>query len=222
LCQLGLMLYVKILSIRDNAEWKNENFFDGVCQWIDVENYVKDANLTPDELKNKRNQLLTRTDASGKVVKTKNDYCFILPAVCLREFTQRNPTPQILRDFCRKFGYQLSGVKLTEEQKKNKKTFNRACQQFTLRMNVAFQELVKTYERHIVNWEKPDERLPGEINGDPLWRMKPNKDELADEFIRREYMKKFGITEQKDWLGHTHTVTVQASTFATPYLVCLE
>lgn len=208
------------LVIRDNAEWKNKNFFDGVFQWRDVENYVEDANLTPDQLKIKRNRW---KNESGKVVKTKNDYCFILPAECLREFTQQKPTPEIIDDFCREFGYQrYEHQELTEEQKENKKTFNRACQQFTLRMNVAFQELVKTYERHMVNWANPDKRLPGEINGDPLWRMRPNKDDLADEFIRREYMKKFGITEQKDRLGHTETVTVQASTFATPYLVCLE
>lgn len=207
------------LVIRENADWKNRNFFDGVFQWRDVENYVKDANLTPEQLKIKRNRW---KNESGQVVKTKNDYCFILPAECLREFTQKKPTPEILDDFCQKFGYQRDGVELTEEQKEDKKTFNRACQQFTLRMNVAFQELVKTYERHVVNWANPDNRLPAEIEGDPLWRMRPNKDDLADEFIRREYMKKFGVTEQKDSQGNTRTVTVQASTFATPYLVCLE
>jgi hypothetical protein len=89
-------------------------------------------------------------------------------------------------------------------------------------MNVAFQELVKTYQHHRVDWDRPDMRLPGEINGDPLWRTRPGKDDLADEFIRREYMKKFGITEQKDSVGHTRTVTVQASTFATPYLVRVD
>jgi hypothetical protein len=204
------------LVIRDNTDWTNRNFFDGVFQWRDVENYVKDANLTPEQLKIKRNRW---KNESGKVVKTKNDYCFILPAECLREFTQKKPTPEIINDFCREFGYQLDGVELTEEQKENKKTFNRACQQFTLRMNVAFQELVKTYERHVVNWANPDKRL---LNVDPLLRMRRNKDDLADTIIRGEYMKKFGVTEQKDSQGNTRTVTVQASTFATPYLVCLE
>jgi hypothetical protein len=204
------------LVIRDNTDWTNRNFFDGVFQWRDVENYVKDANLTPEQLKIKRNRW---KNESGQVVKTKNDYCFILPAECLREFTQKKPTPEIIDDFCQKFGYQRDGVEPTEEQKENKKTFNRACQQFTLRMNVAFQELVKTYERHVVNWANPDKRL---LNFDPLLRMRRNKDDLADTFIRGEYMKKFGITEQKDRLGNTNTVTVQASTFATPYLVCLE
>jgi hypothetical protein len=73
-----------------------------------------------------------------------------------------------------------------------------------------------------VNWNYPDRRLPDKIGGDSLWRMKRERDDLADEFIRGEYMKKFGITEQKDRLGHTETVTVQASTISTPYLVCLE
>jgi hypothetical protein len=214
--------------IRDDAGWKNKNFFDGVFQWTDVENYVKATNLTPDELKNKRDgQLLTRTDASGKVVKTKNDYCFILPEVCLREFTQINPYSRILSDFCLKFGYPIFGASLTKDQqeqiKRNGKTFNRACQQFTLRMNVAFQELVKTYQHHRVDWDHPDMRLPGVMNGDPEWKSNPDtRDALADEFIRREYMKKFGITEQKDSVGHTRTVTVQASTFATPYLVRVD
>jgi hypothetical protein len=138
--------------------------------------------------------------------------CFVLPSECLRI---KEPTDG-LNTFCETFGYQtyqeFKEKKLTDVQKERFLSYHNACKQYTLRMNVAFFALVRTYQHHFVNWNIIDTRLPEEIRD---IQDKRDRDIKADIYIKKQYENKFGI--HRDF--QNKTVTIQASTFAIPDLI---
>jgi len=185
----------------DDPDDAQKMFFDGVFQWEAVLHFVQDVNLTASELQQKRLQN-----------RSNNMRCFVLPSECLRI---KEPTDG-LNTFCETFGYQtyqeFKEKKLTDQQKERFLSYHNACKQYTLRMNVAFFALVRTYQHHFVNWNIIDTRLPEEIRD---IQDKRDRDIKADIYIKKQYENKFGI--HRDF--QNKTVTIQASTFAIPDLI---